>query len=209
MQATTSTGAACCAATATAKTNLGQHGLAEWIALALTAIALLAGWGLKSYVESRTVSTTAGGVSLSYPANWVRGGEGEDIITVFDPNSPSTVDTTFSVSAKPLPEGKGMDFLVSAHTLRRSQELAQFVALSTEPTTLAGEKAVAIHYGYAKTPQAGLAATAAMPVVVEALDTLVIRGDQFYVFTFAADAALYAQAGGTRRLLLDSVRFHL
>jgi hypothetical protein len=49
--------------------------------------------------------------------------------------------------------------------------------------------------------------TAAMPVVVEALDTLVLQDGQLYVFTFAADASLYAQKEANRQAILNSVRF--
>jgi hypothetical protein len=198
MQATT---------TAEAQARVGQHGLAEWLAIVITLAALVIGWGLKNYVESRTAVAEADGLTLTYPANWVRGKVDKELLNLYDPNTASTVETSFAVRAEPAAADRQLNFLVNAHVLRLSQEKAQFTVLASDSTTLAGRPAIAVHYAYAITPHAGLAVTAAMPVVVEALDTLVLQDGQLYVFTFAADASLYAQKEANRRAILNSVRF--
>jgi hypothetical protein len=193
--------------TAKAQARIGQHGLAEWLVVAITLVALAVGWGLKNYTENLTAVAEADGITLTYPANWVRGKADEGLIKLYDPNAASTVETSFTVRAEPAAADRQLNFLLNSHVLRLSQEKAQFAVLATDSTTLAGRPAIAVHYAYATTPRAGLAVTAAMPVVVEALDTLVLEKGQLYAFTFAADAGLYAQKEANRRAILQSVRF--
>jgi hypothetical protein len=198
MQATT---------TAEGQARTDQHGLAEWLVIVITLAALVIGWGLKSYVENQTAVAQADGITLAYPANWVRGKVDEELLNLYDSNAASTVETFFTIRTEPAAEDRQLNFLVNSHILGLSQEKAQFVVLATESATLAGRPAIAVHYAYTATPEAGLAVTAAMPVVMEAIDTLVLEKGQLYVFTFAADASLYAQEEANRQIILGSVRF--
>jgi hypothetical protein len=68
-----------------------------------------------------------------------------------------------------------------------------------------GQEALAIEYAYVDSPKAGWATSASLPVVVQAVDTVAIRGDQVYIFTYAADADVFAQEKGTLITTLESV----
>jgi hypothetical protein len=199
MQATT---------TAEEQARIGQHGLAEWLVLVVTLAALVIGWGMKSYVENQTAVAQADGITLTYPANWVRGKVDEELLKLYDPNADSTVETFLTIRSEPVTADQHLNFLVNSHVLHMSQEKGQLVVLETDySATLAGRPARTVHYAYAVTPRAGLAVTAAKPVVMEAVDTLVLEGDQLYIFTFAADAALYSQEEANRQAIMGSVRF--
>jgi hypothetical protein len=214
---------------ATAKPQPRQRGkgLTEWLIIGLVILALIAGWVLKVSIQGQTATFASEALSVRYPVDWLLGKDEEALFTVTDPDSLSTFKTTFSAhveplgeveekeyvfkvegvdaSVKPLGQVTGLNAAANRLAIRRNKELKEYNVLSTEATTLMGQEALAIEYAYVDSPRAGWATSASLPVVVQAVDTVIVRSDQVYIFTYAADANIFAQEKGTLAAILESV----
>jgi hypothetical protein len=216
------------AATAKPQARLRGGGLTEWLVIGLVVLALIVGWVLKASIQGQTATFASEALSVRYPVDWLLGKDEETLFTVTDPDSLSTFKTTFSAgveplgeveeqeyvfkvegvdaSVKPLGEVTGLNAAANRLVMRRNKELKEYNALSVEATTLMDQEALAIEYAYVDSPKAGWATAPSLPVVVQAVDTVTVKGDQVYVFTYAADANLFAREKGTLATILASVR---
>jgi len=214
-------------ATAKPQARLRGEGLTEWLVIGLVILALIAGWILKVSIQGQTATFTSETLSVRYPVDWLLGKNEEALFTVKDPDSPSTFNTTFSArveplgeveeqeyvfkvegvdaSVKPLGQVAGLNAAANRLVMRRNKELKEYNVLSARATTLMGQEALAIEYAYVASPRAGWATSASLPVVVQAVDTITVRGDQVYIFTYAADANIFAQEKDTLAAILESV----
>jgi hypothetical protein len=210
-------------ATAKPQARLRREGLTEWLVISLVILALIAGWALKVSIQGQTATFASEALSARYPVDWLLGKDEEALFTVTDPDSLSTFKTTFSARLEPVGEMEEKEYVfkvegvdasvkplgqvtgLNAAIMRRNKELKEYNILSTEETTLMGHEALAIEYAYVDSPRAGWATGASLPVVVQAVDTVTIKGDQVYVFTYAADANIFAQEKDTLVAILKSV----
>jgi hypothetical protein len=174
------------------------------------------------FIQGQTATFASEALSVRYPVDWLLERDEETLLTVRDPDSPSTFKTTFSVRVEPLEEPEEREYVfkvegvdasvkplgqvmgLNAAIMSRNKELKEYNILSTEETTLMGQEALAIEYAYVDSPRAGWATGASLPVVVQAVDTVTIKGDQVYVFTYAADANIFAQEKDTLAAILES-----
>jgi len=211
-------------ATAKPQARLRREGLTEWLVIGLVILALVAGWALKEFIQGQTATFASEALSVRYPVDWLLEKDEEALLTVRDPDSPSTFKTAFSVRVEPLEEPEEREYVfkvegvdasvkplgqvmgLNAAIMRRNKELKEYNILSTKETTLMGQEALAIQYAYVDSPRAGWATGASLPVVVQAVDTVTIKGDQVYVLTYAADANIFAQEKDTLAAILESVR---
>jgi hypothetical protein len=215
-------------ATAKPHARLRGEGLTEWLVIGLVVLALIAGWVLKASIQGQTATFASETLSVRYPVNWLLGKDKEALFTVTDPDAFSTFKTTFSArieplgeveeqeyvfkvegvdaSVKPLGEATGLNAAANRLVVRRSKDLKEYNVLSARATTLMGQEALAVEYAYVDSPRAGWATAPSLPVVVRAVDTVTVKGDQVYVFTYAADAHIFAQEKGTLATILESVR---
>ncbi len=215
-------------ATAKPQARLRGEGLTEWLVIGLVILALIAGWVLKVSIQGQTATFASETLSVRYPVDWLLGKDEQALFTVRDPDSPSTFNTVFSArveplgeveeqgyvfkvegvdaSVKPLGQVTGLNVTANRLVMRRNKELKEYNVLSARATTLMGQEALAIEYAYVDSPRAGWATSASLPVVVEAVDTITVKGDQVYVFTYAADANIFAQEKDTLSAILESVR---
>lgn len=196
----------------------GRRAEPEWVVVVVVVVALLAGWGLKTVVESETATFSGDGVTLAYPAGWVREDnlEGGVIFRASDMRSGSLYPTHVTLAATEalpqLPVDPGaaafdkMTPAITAWSFQRGQELTAFRVLDTAPTQIGGREGAVLHYAYVAEPLAG-PFRQALPVVVEAMDYLIPTGDRTLVLTVAADGAQF-QAANVRwfQTLLSSVR---
>jgi hypothetical protein len=204
-----------------------REGLTEWSVIGLVILALIAGWVLKVSIQGQTAPFASETLSVRYPVDWLLGKDDETLFTVTDPDSLSTFKTTFSArveplgeveeqeyvfkvegvdaSVKPLGEVTGLNAAANRLVMRKNKELKEYNVLSARATTLMGQEALAIEYAYVDSPRAGWATAPSLPVVVQAVDTITIKGNQVYVFTYAADANVFAQEKGTLAAILESV----
>jgi len=175
-----------------------------------SALCLAAGWLVKTAVEGRTVRLVdaKSGVSLSYPASWLRLPEADAIVTVIDPQSPGPFSTSFTVRTGPLAGSQDPSNLAVQVSAERAHSLALYRTSSVEPVELSGVKGIRIEYAYAADPVGIAAGRTSIPRVARAVDVVVRRGDLAYYFTFAADDVAYAGVLPTFERILKSVTIH-
>jgi hypothetical protein len=214
-------------ATAKSQARLRGQGLTEWFVIGLVILALIVGWVLKVSIQGQTATFASETLSVRYPVDWLLGKDEEALFTVKDPDSPSTFNTIFSAHVEPLEETEeeeyvfkvegvdasvmplgqvtGLNAAANRIVMGKNKDLKEYNVLSTTPTALSGQDAIAIEYAYVDSPRAGWATAPSLPVVVQAVDTVTVKGDQVYVFTYAADANIFAQEKGTLAAILESV----
>ena len=214
-------------ATAKPQARLRGEGLTEWLVIGLVILALIVGWVLKVSIQGQTATFASEILSVRYPVDWLLGKDEEALFTVTDPDSLSTFKTAFSARVEPLGETEEQEYVFKVEgvdasvmplgqvtglnsaanriIMRKNKDLKEYNVLSTTPTTLSGQNAIAIEYAYVDSPRAGWATAPSLPVVVQAVDTVTVKGDQVYIFTYAADANIFAQEKGTLAAILESV----
>jgi hypothetical protein len=173
---------------------------APWAVLALTLIALLAGWGLRAAVENRTrtLDDPATGVSLSVPAGWEVGAATDDVLlSARDPQDPLT---QVRVSASDLGD-RDVALAQQTYVFQLGQSLDNFRLIDApENITLGADAGVRFRYAYVADPTANNPLGAGYPVVVAATATLVARGGTLYIITATLDAARLDDARAVERL---------
>jgi hypothetical protein len=182
-------------------------------------VALVAGWLLKTIVESGTSEYRDASLALSYPAAWVREADSDAgvIFSASDTRSGSlyrthvTIRSTDALPKLPLDApGATIDKMtpaITAWSFGRGQELTAFRVLETGPATIGDREGAALHYAFVSEPIAS-PFRQALPVVVEAIDYLIPAGDSTIVLTVAADGAQFADANVRWfQPTLSSVRF--
>jgi hypothetical protein len=183
--------------------------LDELLVIVLVIVALLLGWALKAWVVGKTVTFTSddGSVSLRYPARWLGQVDKETLLTVSDVRQEGAFKPTFSLSMREM----NPDFPVTQNDLlvtlsvAKAGELTAYRVLSVDQATVGGQTASTMTYAYvaepAGAPQSGL------PVVVQAVDCVVTREGEAYVFTFATLAERFERDEVIFRSILGSVDF--
>jgi hypothetical protein len=179
----------------------------ELLVVALVFVALLLGWAFKDWVLGQMVTFTSedGAVSLSYPNRWLEQIDKETLVTASDLRGEGLFKPTFSLRTRemdpdfPLTEN---DLLV-ALSLDRAEELTAYRVLSVEQGMLAGLDASKVTYAYVAEPAGG--SQSSMPVVVQAIDWVVIHEGRAYILTFAAAADRFADEEGAFDSILASV----
>ncbi|MFN8457945.1 MAG: hypothetical protein U0401_25390 [Anaerolineae bacterium] len=184
----------------------------EWVVVVVVAIALLLGWLLKTSIESRTDAFNGAGVSLSYPAAWLREPNPAEEGLVFqasDLRSGSLFRTNVALrmAAPPANLAASEDKLTSAvttWTFGRSQVLDNYRILATETAQVGGQPAGRVVYTFVNEPIANPYRWA-LPVVVEAVDYVFLHQGQVYVLTLAADGNRFEPEQGRFEAIIRSV----
>jgi hypothetical protein len=171
-------------------------------------LALMAGWGLKTWMEGQASIFTDldASLSLRYPASWTPQAEKGTLLSIRDLQSEGTFKTRFSVSVRALDPTaiKPVQDLIEPFTEERGQELTAYRVLETSDTEVDGLEAARISYAYVDEPTERPFQTS-MPVVVQGVDVLVTHGSNLYVFTFAAPATIFSQQAEILDAILHSV----
>ncbi len=201
--------------TAKARPLLWTREEPEWVVWVLVIVALVVGWFLKGAFQYQTEVFTDpdSGLTFRYPASWFLesnqaqiGDEGV-ILTVSDAHSESAFNTTFSVRIKKVEEETTAVDQAELWILQRGEGLTKYRVLSKELSQVAGQEAVTIDYGYVEDPLRSSAMSVSLPVVVRAVDVVLVRDNQVYVLTFAADQLVFDEASKTLERLLNSLSF--
>ena len=176
--------------------------------IGLFVVALIAGWGLKSWAETRVTAFTApdANLSLSYPESWTRQTEKGALLSIRDLRSGGTFKATFSVEVRELDPTtiKPVQDLAELLAEEKEQELRAYRVLAMSDTEVDGVEAVRISYAYDDEPTGG-PFQKPLPVVVQGVDTLVIHGSNLYIFTLAAPATTFSEQVEILDGILDSV----
>lgn len=180
--------------------------------IGLYVLTLIAGWGLKSWVEAKTNIFTDldANLSLSYPELWAPKIEKGTLLSIRDLQSEGTFKVMFSAAVKELEptDIKPVQELVKPFTEDRGQELTTYRILEINDTEVDKLNAVRILYAYVEDPITSSLQTY-LPTVVKGVDILVIHGSNLYVFTFASPATTFSQKTETLDAILNSVDFNL
>jgi hypothetical protein len=181
----------------------------ELLVVVVVVVALLLGWAFKGWVQGQTVSFTSddGVVSLSYPDRWLEQIDKEALVTASDVRAEGAFKPFFSLRVREMDPGRPLtenDLLV-ALSLDRAEGLTAYRVLSVGQGTVGGMEASSVEYAYVAEPAGGIQAS--VPVVVEAIDWVVIRESKAYILTFAAMADRFAEEEGAFNSILRSVDF--
>jgi hypothetical protein len=183
--------------------------LDELLVVVLVVVALLLGWALRAWVVGETVTFTSddGSVSLRYPARWLSQVDKETVLTVSDVRQEGAFKPRFSLSVREM----NPDFPVTQNDLlvtlsvAKAEELTAYRVLSVDSATVGGQAASTMTYAYVAEPPG--AAQNGLPVVVQAVDCVVTREGEAYVFTFATLAERFERDEAIFRSILGSVDF--
>ncbi len=185
------------------------EGLRDALLVLLTfALAMAAAWGLKTFIEQRTITFTAadGSFTLDYPTGWIAARAASGVfLDVSDPQSSESARARFTVQAEPAAADGSLREAAGLISLRRSEALREYRELSSQATTVSGQPAIAVTYAYVADPPAG-AGPATLPIVVQATDVLLLGRGQVYIFTGASEAAAADYNSPVFQRILASIR---
>ena len=164
---------------------------------------------MRSQVVGRTATfqDKASGFSISYPATWGAAATLKELmLKVEDQRTDSAFKTSLAV------ERRGLD-LQSPPTLqelvdrRVAQQgtLTAFHLLSSRAETVAGAKAMRQEYAYVVQP-IDQSRRASVPVVVHAVDYIVITKNNAFFITLAAPEGAFDEASGVLDDIIESVK---
>ncbi|MGB3904534.1 MAG: hypothetical protein WBB22_06385 [Anaerolineae bacterium] len=183
--------------------------LDELLVVVLVIAALLLGWVVKGWVQGRSISFSSddGALSLRYPADWLEQVDKDALLTVSDIRGEGSFKPTFSVATREM----NPDFpltpndLIVTMSVRKAEELKAYRILSTELGAVDGIEASKVTYAYVTEPAGSF--QQGIPVVVQAVDWVVILQGKAYILTFAAKAENFAEEEGSFHSILASVDF--
>ena len=189
------------------------HNFHAWkkdIGVALVvAVALLAGLLLRNQVTGRTASfqDKGSGFSIAYPATWGASASLKELmLKVEDQRTDSAFKTSLAVEkrALDLQSPPTLQQLVDRRVAQQGT-LVAFHLLSSRAETVAGAKAMRQEYAYVVQP-IDQSRRASVPVVVHAIDYIVItRANAFFV-TLAAPEGAFDAANGDFDEMIESVK---
>ena len=189
------------------------HNFHPWkkdIGVALVvAAALLAGLVLRGQIVGRTATfqDKASGFSISYPATWGASASLKELmLKVEDQRTDSAFKTSLAV------EKRGLD-VQSPPTLQQLVDrrvaqqgtLSAFHLLSSRVETVAGAKAMRQEYAYVVQP-IDQSRRASVPVVVHAVDYIVITKNNAFFITLAAPEGAFDEASGVLDDIIETVK---
>ncbi len=185
------------------KTSLGDR-YAEIAVIAVTLVALLAGWLYMDSVESRSVQVT-GEISASVPAGWIQSEpEGDLLVQVRDRNSLG-FQTTYAVTKMPLNPDGGQNEAVSLITLARGQDLTAYRVLDQRSVSVGGREAYEVTYAYV---EANPNLTRAdVPVVVLGVDYIFFDSEGAVIVSYRAAEPEYKDGLARFYRFLESIQF--
>jgi hypothetical protein len=126
------------------------------------------------------------------------------LLSIANPVAAGAFRPTLKVYVRTLPQGQRLMDAATTWTLGRMSALREFHDLGTEEATINGQPALRVNYAYVADPPVGMGA-ASLPIVVQASDTVVVQGNQFFVFSSVSDASQDKDTAALARVL-TSVR---
>jgi hypothetical protein len=167
---------------------------------AVTIIALLLGWGLKTYVEGRTRPVKVEGISAQIPAGWViresdpaaptsddpfqlaHPDSAQDPNLVFTAWNPLHPEKHYSVSLYPGGEETTLPSTAAVRTLNRGMNLKLYRVIEETPILVNGRDGYKVSFAYVDPGSAG-----EIPVVIQGIDYYFAQGNQTLIITLEVD----------------------
>ena len=184
---------------------------AEWLVIVLVVVALMAGWGLKSYAESRTARHIWGeaGVTLSYPLGWLASSPEPDTLRFRDTRAGGVapaLEVRACAAAEGQPISQTLILQADALALSRAQELLAYRILESDATGVyRGAPLLRVSYVYVR--EEGDPFQQHLPTVMLGEDLLVYQQGRVFVFSLQAAEDGFASLRGHLRSLLDTAVF--
>jgi hypothetical protein len=186
--------------------SLGDR-YADITVIAVTALALLLGWALKSVVEARALPFEAAGVTAEVPSAWLRlsGSDSEtELLRATNPAS-AGFGTTYIIDTPPVAAGATEAQVAGLLALSRGQTLTGYRVHDQQPVTVDGRNAYRVAFVYVES-NPDLTHNE-LPQVVRGVDFIFLAGERAVVVTYAADQAVYEADYSRFRQFLNSVSF--
>lgn len=168
---------------------------ASYLALAVAAVGLLAGYLLSQNVINATVpfSNPTFGIAARYPARWLlsdlsnaQANSSFNVVLRVEDAQAIPFKTSLQVALIPIGPDANATEILNALNISRGDKFSTFQRLSTDPTRLAdGSPATQMTYAYAFVGSDQFQQSA--PIMVRAVDVVVLRGSQAIVITYEAD----------------------
>jgi hypothetical protein len=131
-----------------------------WLVTALTLLALLAGWGVRTSVENRARDVEQAGVRAAVPADWIVQ-EGFDELRLVTWNS-QLPEERYSVAV--LSDAAAPSDAAAERSRQRAQFLGTYRLLEEGPVVIGGREGYRVAFAYVSTGQPEL------PVVIQGVD---------------------------------------
>ena len=180
------------------------------IGVALVVIVALAlGLALRYSLESRTATYQDKNFpfSISYPATWTNVAANKNLLLdVENPRSAGAFKTTLEVDARGLDPSSPVTLqqLVDRR-VQDNSKLTAYHLISTREDTVGGAKANRVEYAYVVQP-IDQARRASLPVVVHAVNYVVVTKANVYYITLAAPDEEYADASAQFDQIIRTVK---
>ncbi|NWF71344.1 MAG: hypothetical protein HXY40_19865 [Chloroflexi bacterium] len=164
---------------------------AHYLTLLFSVLALFVGINLRDSTLNATVAyvNVQAGISASYPRNWLLDQAPDYVFRVRDMTQPG-FKTTIQVAVRPVSEDTSVRNVLDALALNRAQTLDGYNIIGVEPYVLPDEtRAIRVLSTYVDTEANPF--LQGVPVSVEAIDVVAIKGGQAIIITFISDAQLF------------------
>jgi len=166
----------------------------SWAVVALAVVALLLGWAVKAAAEGRTSVYETNGMTIRYPAGWVKVKADPPVILQVE-KLVSPARTTLTLQRRPVATGTANP-LNAAHQalgLERGRSWTAYRVLSVDPSTaVRGRDALQVTFAYVETSPNPFLTVA--PVVMLGQEYLFMVGDSVQVVTMTAAEANYERS---------------
>jgi hypothetical protein len=187
------------------KTVTTGYRFADLAVIAVTVLALLAGWLVKNSVESRSVPFDVSGISAQTPQGWLMTStQGDEILHATNPFS-SGFGTTYTLQNIPVASDATVGQAVSLLILQHGQALTAFRVLEQKQVTVFGRAAYEVGYVFIES-NPDLTHNE-IPNVVQGLDYIFLNGDHAIVATYWADEKSFESDLGRFHQFLNSLKF--
>ena len=179
----------------------------DWALVITALIALLIGVVLRVVITTQTNTyTIPGAADIVYPANWVADTTaGENMFSASNPRSGSIFPSRVALLSAPLAADSSLSETTIQWTLELSASREHFRSLSSQTVSVAGKDGVKISYAYVA--DVGGSTLSQLPVVVQAIDTLILVNGQLYIMRYEADATIFNDDLPTYERALAALKF--
>ncbi len=181
---------------------------AEWAVILLVAVALVAGWGVRSYAEGRVERYSAGGLTVAYPASWLPSTLADGTLRFRDMQAggaPPTLSLRPATAADAQAAAQAVATEADGLALTRGQDLTAYTTLATSNTTYRGQPARRISYAYVQ--RGANAALQRLPTVMLGEDLVVYQAGRVYVFSLQASQDEFERVRPRFQAFVDSAAF--
>jgi len=164
---------------------------ASYLTIAAAIAGLLGGLLLRNSITNATIrfENKQTGITVRYPADWLleQGQENSDLVIRVQDPAATPFKTTLQISLQPIGEGARVAYILDLLNIDRAATLAAYRPLEIVPISLpSGVQGTQMTYAYVASEANPFLQT--VPIVVRAIDVVVIRGSQAIIVTYEADA---------------------